>query len=338
MKIDGFLAAMLCAVGLAVLAPSLGASGGPLQVGLLTEIGIAAVFFLHGTELSAKALKAGAANWRLHLFVHASTFMLFPAIGFVIFTATRGFISPEVRLGIFYLCALSSTISSSVAMTSLGRGNVPGAVFDATLSGLLGMVLTPLLMGLVSVAGAKPIPLGPAVIDVALKLLAPFAAGHLLRPVIGDLVHRYKPLVMRADRSVIVLIVYGAFCDSTAAGLWSRYGVLTIAEILVAVALLLALVLTATTWGARAAGFSREDEVAAVFCGSKKSLANGAPIAKILFGATPSLGMIVLPLMLYHQLQLIVCSALARRYAARAEAEVGATDRVAPRAAAEAAA
>jgi sodium/bile acid cotransporter 7 len=290
-------------------------------MGFLTEVGIGAVFFLHGAELSPQALRAGAANWRLHLFVHASTFVLFPAIGFCLFTGARGLLSDEARLGIFYLCALSSTISSSVAMTSLGRGNVPGAVFDATLSGLLGMVLTPLLMGLVSVAGAKPIPLGPAVLDVALKLLAPFAAGHLARPLIGALVRRYKPLVARADRSVIVLIVYGAFCDSTAAGLWSRYGAATIAQILVAVALLLALVLTVTTLGARAFGFSREDEVAAVFCGSKKSLANGAPIAKILFGASPSLGMIMLPLMLYHQLQLIVCSALARRYAALAEAD-----------------
>jgi sodium/bile acid cotransporter 7 len=321
MKIDGFLVAMLCAIGLAFVAPRLGAVGGPLHIGALTQVGIAAVFFLHGAELSPKALKAGAANWRLHLFVHASTFVLFPALGLLIFTLGRGVLSDEVRLGIFYLCVLSSTISSSVAMTSMGRGNVPAAIFDATLSGLLGMVLTPLLMSLVSVAGAKPLPLLPAIVGVAIKLLAPFAAGHLLRPVVGGLVHRNKRFVTRADRGVIVLIVYGAFCDSTAAGLWSRYGASTIAEVLVLVGVLLALVLTATTLGARTLGFAREDEVTAVFCGSKKSLANGAPIAKVLFGASPSIGMILLPLMLYHQLQLIVCSVLAKRYAARAEAD-----------------
>lgn len=320
MKIDGFLIAMLCAIGLALLAPQLGAGGGPLHIDALTQVGIAAVFFLHGAELSPKALKDGAANWRLHLFVHASTFVLFPALGFFIFTLGRGVLSDAVRLGVFYLCVLSSTISSSVAMTSLGRGNVPAAVFDATLSGLLGMVLTPLLMGLVSVSGAHALPLLPAIAGVAIKLLAPFAAGHLLRPVVGALVHRNKRFVTRADRSVIVLIVYGAFCDSTAGGLWSRYGAGTIAEVFVLVGALLALVLTATTLGARALGFSHEDEVTAVFCGSKKSLANGAPIAKVLFGATPEMGMLLLPLMLYHQLQLIVCSVLAKRYAVRAEA------------------
>jgi sodium/bile acid cotransporter 7 len=322
MKLDGFLIAMLAAVSLAFLAPGLGAAHGPLHMALVTDVGIALVFFLHGANLAPSALKAGAANWRLHLFVHASTFVLFPLLGFAVFAGGRGLLGPDVRLGVFYLCALSSTISSSVAMTSLGKGNVPGAVFDATLSGLLGMGLTPILVGWVTATSGHPLPVLPAVWDVVIKLLAPFAAGQALRPVVGAWVHRHKPWVTKADRGVIVLIVYAAFSESTAAGLWSHYSPLVILQVLVLVAVLLAIVLTGTTLGARALGFSREDEVAAVFCGSKKSLANGAPIAKILFGASPSLGMIMLPLMLYHQLQLIVCSVLARRYAARAEAAV----------------
>ena len=321
MKLDPFLIGMLAAVGLAFAAPALGADHGPLHMGLVTDLGVGLVFFLHGAALSPSALKSGAANWRLHVFVHASTYVLFPLLGLAVFFGGGGLLAPEIRLGFFYLCALSSTISSSVAMTSLAKGNVPGAVFDATLSGLLGMVLTPLLLGLVSVAGAGRLPLLPALAGIGLKLLAPFAAGQALRVLIAPWLARHKSLVNRADRGVILLIVYGAFCNSAAGGLWARYGYAVVVEILLLVAALLATVLTATTLASRALGFSRADEVAAVFCGSKKSLANGAPMAKVLFGASPTLGMIVLPLMLYHQLQLIVCGVLARRYAARAEAE-----------------
>jgi sodium/bile acid cotransporter 7 len=316
-KIDGFLVAILAAVGLAFAAPGLGADGGPLHLDVVTTIGIGIVFFLHGAALSPEAVKAGAANWRLHLFVQSSTYILFPLIGFAVFLLGRDVLAYEVRLGFFYLCAISSTISSSVAMTALGRGNVPGAIFDATLSGLIGMVLTPFLMSLVIAAGAGHLPLLPAIGAVFVKLLLPFAAGQALRSLIAPAIARNKGWISKVDRGVIVLIVYGAFCNSAVAGLWSRYDPLLIAGVVAMVAALLAIVLTVTTLGARALGFSREDEVAAVFCGSKKSLANGAPIASVLFGSSPAMGMIMLPLLLYHQLQLIVCAVLARRYAAR---------------------
>ncbi len=321
MKIDGFLIAVLSAVALALLAPSIGAAGGPLHLASLTTIGIGLVFFLHGAALSPGALKAGAANWRLHAFVHASTFVLFPAIGLALFWGAQGWIAPEVRLGFFYLCALPSTISSSVAMTALARGNVSGAIFDATLSGLMGMVLTPLLVGLVSSGVTGHLPLLPAILGVLETLLLPFAAGQLMRRWIGSFVGRNKSWTSKADRAVIVMIVYGAFCDSTASGLWSKYAPLTLLGIAALVVALLTFVLFVTTIASRVLDFSREDEAAAVFCGSKKSLANGAPIALVLFGHSPALGMIMLPVMLYHQAQLIICSILARRYAARADEE-----------------
>ncbi len=329
MKIDGFLIAILCAVALALVAPGVGAGGGPLHLATLTTIGIGLVFFLHGAALSPHALKAGAANWRLHAFVHSSTFLLFPAIGMAVFWGARGLIAPEVRLGFFYLCALPSTISSSVAMTALARGNVSGAIFDATLSGLMGMVLTPLLVGLVATGITGHLPLLPAILSVLETLLLPFAAGQLLRRWIGVFVAKNKSWANKVDRAVIVMIVYGAFCDSTAGGLWSKYAPLTLLGIAVLVVALLAFVLVTTTTASRLLRFSREDEAAAVFCGSKKSLANGAPIALVLFGHNPALGMIMLPVMLYHQAQLIVCSILARRYAARAADEIEAAIQVA---------
>jgi len=316
-KADGFLISVLGAVALACLFPSAGSSHGPLRAGLLSEFGIALVFFLHGTELSSSALRAGAANWRLHLFVQLSTYVLFPLLGLVLFFGARRLLSPEVRLGLFYLCALPSTMSSSIAMTSIGRGNVAGAVFDATLSGLIGMVLTPLLVGLVSAAEMRPLPILPAIEDVAVKLVLPFACGQLLRPLIHPGLHRHPWVLRHADQGVIVLIVYVAFCDSTLAGIWSRYSPLVLLEILALAAALLALVLSLTRLGARWLRLSHADEVAAVFCGSKKSLASGAAIARVLFGNSAALGLLMLPLLMYHQLQLVVCGILARRYARR---------------------
>jgi sodium/bile acid cotransporter 7 len=317
-KLDGFLVAVAGAIALALAFPAIGAPTGPLHVAILTNVGIGLIFFLHGAALTPAVLRAGAANWRLHALIHGCTFVLFPTIGFLLFHAGKNVFQPDICLGLFFLCALPSTISSSVAMTALARGNVSSAIFDATISGLIGMVVTPLLVGLVVVSNSAHLPFESAVLDVFGKLLLPFAVGQLLRPYIGSWVQRHKPWIGSADRGVIVLIIYGAFCESTADGLWSRFSTTTLAEIALIVVLLLGTVLTATTLASRALGFDRPDEVAAVFCGSKKSLANGAPIAMVLFSHSSALGMIMLPLLLYHQAQLIVCSVLAKRYAQQA--------------------
>ena len=320
MKIDGFLVAMACAVALALAWPPLGAAHGPLHLSLVTQIGIGIVFFLHGAALSPQALRAGAAHWRLHLLVQTTTFALFPLVGGLLWLTSGAILPDGLRLGFFYLCALPSTISSSVAMTALARGNVAVAVFNATLSGLIGMVMTPLLVGLVSTLGAGGPSVGDAILDIARTLLLPFAAGQLCRVLIKGWVARNKRLTTLLDRGVIVLIVYGSFAESAASGLWSEFGIGTFALVALLAVGLLALALLYTSALSRWLGLSRADEAVAVFCGSKKSLASGAPMAKILFAANPAIGMIMLPVLLYHQIQLIVCAQLARRFAERAEA------------------
>ncbi len=317
MKIDGFLATMAGAVALAIVAPSIGAGGGPVPFDAITDAGIALVFFLHGANLSRQTLLQGTANWRLHLFVQAATFVLFPVLGLTIYFAFAPILPHDLRLGVFFLCAICSTISSSVAMVAIARGNIAAAVFDASLSGLIGMVLTPVLISLVHAQGGGGAPLLSSVLDIALKLLAPFLLGHLVRPLLIGFIARWKPWISKLDRAVIILIVYTAFCQSTHDGVWSKFSVATIAGVALLVGVLLLAILALTTLLARRLGFSTEDEITAVFCGSKKSLANGAPIAKVLFGASPALGAILLPLMLYHQLQLIACSLVAKRYASR---------------------
>lgn len=329
MKLDGFLVALLIAIALAFVAPAIGTSDGPLQLGLATDIGVAVIFFLHGAAVSRAALRSAAGHWRLHGFIQATTFLLFPAVGLAVYFSLAPLLGAELRLGFFYLCAISSTISSSVAMTAMARGTVPAAIFNATLSGLLGMVLTPVLLGMITVTNGVNGSIFSQVTDIFGKLLLPFAAGQLVRPLVKGLLDRFKSVVGKADRLVILMIVYTAFCNANMDGLWSRYGVATFAEIFVLVAGLLALVLVVTKAASRALGLSAEDEAAAVFCGCTKSLANGAPIAKVIFGASPALPLILLPLLFYHQLQLIVFTILARRYAAREEA-VNATQAVTP--------
>jgi sodium/bile acid cotransporter 7 len=321
---DGFVIAMLAAVIVAALAPSIGASGGPLHLGTVTAIGIALVFFLNGAALSPQNLKAGAANWRLHLTIQLSTFVLFPMIGLAVAFTTKAWFARDLLTGLIYLCALSSTISTSIAMTALARGNVAGAIFNATLSSLLGMLITPLVMSVWLKTSGESMPLADQFLKILRQLFLPFVTGQLLRPWVGGWITRHKPVTGKLDRFVILLIVYNSFCDSTLAGLWTDHGWVVLVETFVLTSGLLAIVLSATTGIARRLGFSIEDEIAAVFCGSKKSLATGIPMAKLLFGAGSSLGLIVLPLMFYHQLQLVVCTVLAQRYAGRPAIEGGA--------------
>ncbi|WP_145927196.1 bile acid:sodium symporter family protein [Jeongeupia sp. USM3] len=315
--VDGFLLSLLIAIVLANLAPSLGASGGVLHMDWITAVGISVVFFLNGASLAPERLRAGAANWRLHLLVTTSTFVIFPLIGTALYFGLGHWLPAALLLGVFYLCALPSTVSSSVAMTSMARGNVAGAVFNATLSSLLGMLVTPLLVGLLFSHSGEGLSLLAQLRAIAIQLFLPFVLGQLARPWLKDVLLRHRQLVSYVDRGVIVAIVYNSFCDSAMAHIWSDYSAGMLLGVAVIVSAVLFVALQATRFAARRFGFNTEDEIAAVFCGSKKSLAAGIPMAKLIFGAHPALGLIVLPIMFYHQIQLFVCSIIARRYAAR---------------------
>ncbi len=314
---DWFLVGMILAVVLAALFPGVGRTGGPLHAEVLADVGIFLVFFLHGLGLSTERMKAGLTRWRLHLLVQAFTFGVFPLLWLLLDALAGRWLPADLSLGFLYLCAVPSTISSSVAMTALGRGNVAGAIFNASLSSLLGVVLTPLLVGLLSRTAGQALPLGDAILKLATLLLLPLAVGQGLRPLVGRWFARYQKATHGFDKLVILLLVYASFCDSVEAGLFTRYGGGILGVTFAGAALLLAVVLWLSTRAARWAGFDKEDEIAAVFCGSKKTLASGVPMARLLFGAHPGLGLIVLPLMFYHQLQLLVCSVLAERYSSR---------------------
>jgi sodium/bile acid cotransporter 7 len=313
-KPDWFLTGMVLATALAWLFPGPGASGGWLHPELLTKAGVALIFFLHGLALSFASLRAGALNWRLHVLVQACTFLLFPVLGLGLMAALRDTVAPELVLGVFFLCALPSTVSSSIAMTAAARGNVAGAVFNATLSSLIGIVATPLWIAWVMQTSGAARPIGPVVVDLLRWLVLPLAVGQALRPWLGAWAARHKPKIGVVDRLTILLLVYTSFCDSFKEGVWSRHGAGDVFVVSAVCAVLFALVLWLTARAARLWGFAREDRIAAIFCGSKKTLASGVPMAKVIFGAHPGLGLILLPIMIYHPLQLIVCGVLAQRW------------------------
>jgi sodium/bile acid cotransporter 7 len=241
--------------------------------------------------------------------------MLFPLLGLMLLWGLAGRLEIDILLGLFLLTALPSTVSSSVALVGVARGNVPAAVFNASLSGLAGVVLTPLLVSGVTTIGGSGLSLGAAIIDVAMTLLLPFAVGQAVRPLLASRAARFKRAITRLDRGVILLIIYGAFSRSTAEGLWARTESMTLAVLALIVLILFAVMMLVMTQAARAIRLSPADQITAVFCGSQKSLANGAPLAAILFADHPSLGIILMPTLLYHQLQLLVGASLARRYA-----------------------
>lgn len=319
-KFDWFLKGMLVAVALAFLWPAPGAKGGFLHPELLNKIGIALVFFLNGLGLSLASLKDGALRWKVHLLIQSSTFLIFPVLGWLLLKASGGWVSADLQTGFFYLCALPSTVSSSVALTVAARGNVPVAVFNATLSSLIGVVLTPLWMAWILGRSGTGFAIGPVILDLLIWVVLPLVSGQLARPVLGTWASHNKSRIQVVDRLTILTLVYTSFADSVQQGIWSNYGPIVLLETLLGSILLFVCVLALTRAFSRFLGLPVEDKIAAVFCGSKKTLASGVPMAHLIFGANPALGLILMPIMLYHPLQLAVGGVLAQRWAERGKA------------------
>lgn len=309
---------MILAVGLAWASPQLGAKDGPLHPDLVNKLGVALIFFLNGAALSFASLKAGALRWPLHLVVQAATYILFPLLGLGLLALAGGAIPPTLGLGFFFLCALPSTVSSSVAMTSAARGNVPAAVFNATLSSLIGVFVTPLWIGwIIKTQGTGTLSLGKVITDLVVWLILPLVLGQLSRPLIADWIKRRKAWVHIVDRGTILFIIFTSFCDSIMRGIWSGQGWSTVMLALIGGVLLFTIIFALVTAVCNALAFPPEDRIAAVFCGSKKTIASGVPMAQLIFAGDPRLGIILLPLMIYHPMQLVICGWIAGRWARR---------------------
>ena len=317
LSIDRFMVFLIAVVVAASVLPARGWAASWTDV--LAKLAIALLFFLHGARLSRAAIIQGAANWRLHTATLCSTYILFPAAGLAIVWLVGGTVNPLLLSGLLYLTLLPSTVQSSIAFTAMARGNVAAAVCSASLSNLAGIVLTPMLVGLVmKVSGSAGVSASHSIGTIALQLLLPFVAGHLLRPLIGGFIDRNKAILLPVDRGSILLVVYSAFSAAVINGIWTRVGWLDLLTLLALSAVLLGVVMVVNLLVARLAHLPREDAIVLLFCGSKKSLVSGVPMAGALFPPA-HVGLIVLPLMIFHQLQLFVCAALAARFRREAE-------------------
>ncbi|MEU1908694.1 bile acid:sodium symporter family protein [Streptomyces hygroscopicus] len=310
--VDPYVAALLGTVALAALLPASG--GAATAVGHTADIAIGLLFFLYGSRLSTREALSGLRQWRLHLVVAASTFALFPLLGVAAGGLAPFLLTDRLATGLLFLCVVPSTVQSSVALTSTARGNVPAAICAGTYSSLLGMVATPLLAAWL--IGSDVRFSADGLLAIATQLLLPFLAGQALRRWTGAFIGRHKKALALLDRGSILLVVYTAFSRGMTEGVWHQINPARLCALLGLAAALLGLALTTTSFTARRLGFSREDRVTIVFCGSNKSLATGLPMAAVLFG--DAAGPVILPLMLFHQLQLMVCAVIAGRWSRRA--------------------
>jgi sodium/bile acid cotransporter 7 len=310
-SLDPYIVALLCTVALASVLPASGAFAKACDA--TASAAIVLLFFLHGAKLSRSAVLAGAGHWRLHLATLGVTFALFPLLGLAV-SHVPG-LPVLVASGMLFLTLLPSTVQSSIAFTSIARGNVAAAVCSASFSNLAGIFITPLLVTLLMGGSGAQMSFA-AVEKILLQLLVPFVAGHLLQPWVGPYISRHKGLVGYVDRGSILMVVYTAFSAAVIEGLWSKLPLWELG-LIVALGLVLLGLALAATWGLGAAlGFARADSIVLLFCGSKKSLASGVPMAGVLF-APAQVGVVILPLMLFHQMQLMACAVIARHFAAQ---------------------
>lgn len=315
LRIDPFLLILITTVLIATVLPCAGNT--KVFFEYLTTFAIGLLFFMHGAKLSFQSIIEGVRHWRLHITIFLITFAIFPILGLGLQIFVPTFLSNDLYLGFIYLCTLPATVQSAIAFTSIARGNVAAAVCSASASTLLGVFITPILISFIMHAQAdEAMNIIDAIMSIMLKLMLPFIVGHLARRWIGGWVDSHRKIIGQTDRVSILLVVYVAFSDAVINGIWQQIDLLSFVSIILFSLILLAIVLLITTYGSRLLGFNKEDEITVVFCGSKKSLASGIPMASVIFPVS-SMGILVLPLMIFHQIQLMVCAVLASRYAKR---------------------
>ena len=311
--VDWFILSIIGVIILAAQFPGPGIAEGPFSISWLANIGVSLIFFFYGLKLNRNKLAAGLSNWRLHILVQTGTFILFPLLLLLLKPLFNSGETQVLWLGGFFLAALPSTVSSSVVMVSIAHGNIPGAIFNASISSLMGIFITPAWMALVTGGNNNPIDMSDVVKKLLLQILLPVAVGLLLNPTrLGKIAEKYNKQLKYFDQLTILAIVYTAFSDSFDQHMFSTLG---ITELLLLGACLLGLLFVAYFLIgsiARLLHFNREDTITATFCGSKKSLIHGTVMAKVIFMGSPLMGILLLPIMLYHALQLIAVSIIAQ--------------------------
>ncbi len=317
--LDNFILALFAVVLLAYLFPQLGTESSFLPLKPISNIGVSLIFFFYGLKLSPDKLKAGLKNIPLHFLVQGSTFVLFPVIVWLTSLVFRPASDNLIWTGIFFIAALPSTVSSSVVMVSIAKGNIPAAIFNASISSLVGVFMTPLIMGFFLSATESGMDLTQIILDLIIQVIVPVGAGIILRPYLGKYVVKAGNSLRIFDQSIILLIVYRSFCSSFDQGLYEQIAVTTLITISTTMFILFLTVYFSINKISQLLNFSQEDTITAAFCGSKKSLVHGTVMSSVLFKGNTSVGVILLPMMIYHTIQLIASSLIAQKLGKRIE-------------------
>lgn len=315
--IDYFILALLAMVVLAYLFPAFGTNSAWYAPASLSGYGVALIFFFYGVKLSPQQLRSGMSNFSLHIVVQLSTFVLFPLLALLLKPALAAY---DIALwqGVFFLAAIPSTVSSSVVMVGMARGNVPAAIFNASISSLIGLVMTPLLIGfgmtLSGNAGGMS-DMSSILFKLLWQVILPVFAGTLLHRYLGKFALKYQQWLKYFDQMIILTIIYTSFSSSFEAGIFAHTSWTYLLLLGLGMLVLLGIVYQIIAFICRKLAFNREDSITAIFCGSKKSLVHGTVFSKVLFPASTTVGMLLLPLMLFHAIQLIVISMVAQQMA-----------------------
>lgn len=313
--LDWFVLALIAMILLASLWPQLGTFEGPLSLKNIANYGVSIIFFSYGLRLSPAQLKAGLGNWRLHLVVQASTFVLFPLLVLPFQKLMASENAELLWLGTFYLAALPSTVSSSVVMVSIAGGNITGAIFNASISSLMGIFITPLWMGLILTTGTSDFDLWDIMGKLVVQVLLPVVLGIILHKRWGNFALQYKQQLRYFDQIIILIIVYTSFAESFARDMFSGYSLQDLLLLGAIMLILFALAYGLILLAGKLFNFNREDTITALFCGSKKSLVHGTVMSKVIFTNANMVGIMLLPIMIYHALQLLVASVIAQALA-----------------------
>lgn len=313
--IDGFMLMIIVMVISAHLFPAPGTIQEPISLEEIANYGLTLIFFFYGLRLNPQSLYNDLKNWRMHIITQLTTFLLFPII---ILLTKPLFISEDSKLlwfGTFYLATLPSTVSSSVVMVSNAGGNIPSAIFNASVSAILGIFITPLWMSLFLTTSSEGVEISGIILKLFLQVLLPVILGLLLHNLFGAFAEKHKKKLRYFDQSIILLIIYTSFCHSFADGIFEGIRFFDLLMLGAAMIILFFAVYFFTNLVCNLLGFSLADKITVMFCGSKKSLVHGSVMSKVLFPQSATVGVILLPLMIYHAMQIIIISVIAQRFA-----------------------
>lgn len=310
---DVFIVAIVAMILLAYIFPGIGGEHSPIKLKIVSRYAIMLLFFFYGLRLSPEKLKNDLKNWRLHFTIQLLTFLFFPVVVLLFFPFFSGGEYFTLWLAVFFLSVLPSTVSSSVVMVSIARGNIAGAIFNASISGIIGIVITPLWMSFFLTNAQAGFDFTSTLVDLVVQILFPVILGLVFHRFWGEWAIRNKRWFALFDKSVILMIVYNSFSESFINGVFDSIPGYTLLILSVAVILLFFVVYAFSTYFSSKVGFTREEQITVVFCGSKKSLVHGSVFASVLFAGLATGGLFLVPIMIYHAFQLFYISIIARR-------------------------